>query len=382
MVRIKAIEKDIKRIRRSLHNRRMDGGPGSGNWGHAGRPGKIGGSEEGNGKHNRKTSGKDLTAISKKRKESMKAHPLGKQEIVTASKSADVIILDGDGKHFTVHDAGKMTFACKETGEIRKFEPGQTAKVLLPSKSKTNHELTRDDKKAMGITTETFTKAEVAETRKDADNRYRSKTSKIWQECTDQQKDALFEYTKFDYEDINGALRTGEADDYYVAQKIQDITEVLDKSVIEKDTVFFRGIEWGGAEKMFGLPEGCLARTDKEDISLVGRIGTDNGFMSCGAARGTGLHDFVDMEILAPAGTKGLYCEPFSAHGFGDRRGWDGKSGQDMISNECEMLLQRGCTVQVIGHEIKKDEKYGIKYHKLKVVIIRQEPGKFKYTGG
>ena len=34
----------------------LDGGPGSGNWGHKGRPGKRGGSAAGGGAHNRMTA--------------------------------------------------------------------------------------------------------------------------------------------------------------------------------------------------------------------------------------------------------------------------------------------------------------------------------------
>ena len=381
MIRIKKIEKNVLRIRRSLKKRRLDGGPGSGNWGHEGRPGKVGGSGEGGGKHNRKVNSKGFTSFSRRRKESMTPHPLGMHEIITASRSADVLILDGDGNRFTVHDMKERTFICKETGEIRKFQPGQTARVLLPNRLNTNYKVTRDDKTAMSVTMGTFKRADVAENGLEADNRYRANAAKVWQGCTDQQKSDLFEYTSSGHRKINSALRGGEADDYYVAQKVNNITEVLDKSVIPKDSIFFRGISKRAAEKMFGLPGGYLSDQHEENMSMVGRIGTDNGFMSCGAARGTGFEDDVRLEIFAPAGTKGLYCEPFSAHGLGSGMGWNGKASQDDFSNECEMLLQRGCTVQVIGHDITEDES-GKRIHTLRVAIVRQEPGEFKYTGG
>lgn len=47
----KGLVKQVETIRKSLLRRmRSDGGPGSGNWGHVGRPGKLGGSEKGGGR--------------------------------------------------------------------------------------------------------------------------------------------------------------------------------------------------------------------------------------------------------------------------------------------------------------------------------------------
>ena len=48
---------DIIQIRNSLMRRqRFDGGPGSGNWSHEGRPGQLGGSAAGGGSHNQQSA--------------------------------------------------------------------------------------------------------------------------------------------------------------------------------------------------------------------------------------------------------------------------------------------------------------------------------------
>ena len=48
---------DIIQIRNSLMRRQIfDGGPGSGNWSHEGRPGQLGGSAAGDGSHNQQSA--------------------------------------------------------------------------------------------------------------------------------------------------------------------------------------------------------------------------------------------------------------------------------------------------------------------------------------
>ena len=61
---------------RNRMNRRMDGGPGSGNWGHVGRPGERGGSEAGGGNAFRllKTSAMKYTSQAKMRNDAKKAY--------------------------------------------------------------------------------------------------------------------------------------------------------------------------------------------------------------------------------------------------------------------------------------------------------------------
>lgn len=61
---------------RNRMNSRMDGGPGSGNWGHVGRPGERGGSEAGGGNAFRllKTSAMKYTSQAKMRDDAKKAY--------------------------------------------------------------------------------------------------------------------------------------------------------------------------------------------------------------------------------------------------------------------------------------------------------------------
>lgn len=69
----------VNEIRKKYNERRADGGEGSGNWGHVGRPGEVGGSQEGGGKafrmteRDKKTKKIKFTSQAKKRVAAKKA---------------------------------------------------------------------------------------------------------------------------------------------------------------------------------------------------------------------------------------------------------------------------------------------------------------------
>lgn len=73
----------------------LDGGPGSGNWGHAGRPGKLGGSASGGGKVNRtgtKESGYSSKAQEKKLRKNIGVSPGLKKAVVVSGTTKEVQI--------------------------------------------------------------------------------------------------------------------------------------------------------------------------------------------------------------------------------------------------------------------------------------------------
>ena len=378
MERIQAIKLKSIQIRYRLRQR-MDGGPGSGNWGHEGRPGKIGGSAEGGGTHNRqKNRFGGYTSFSKWRKESAKSHALTSQDIKDAYDFEDIIIVDKGGNRY---QRSGHNFECKTTGDRRDFAIGDECRLIIPNKLSPNYKVTRDDKKAMALNQERFERAFYPEERGDADTRYRSEAGEIWNGCSEKEKDSMYRYTSSEYRRINKNVRGGNTDDEECNETIAAITDVIDRSELKQDSVLRRGISLGAAEKLFGLPEGYLEagnHADEGNISMVGRVGTDDAFMSCGSSQDSGNDRQVVLEILAPEGTKAMYCEPFSAHGLGDRKLWDGKSGQEYFSSECESLLQRGTTLQVISHEMK--DSFGFTYHTMRAVILRQDTGSSEYS--
>lgn len=113
---------------------------------------------------------------------------------------------------------------------------------------------------------------------------------------------------------------------------IRRMTELIAKSSYDEDVWLRRGCDDNAIESLLGVQFGSLARmTDDE---LAGYVGTSNrisGFLSCGAASGTGFTGKpVEMDIYAPAGTQMFYAQPMSA-----------------FSSENEMIIQRGASYTV-----------------------------------
>ncbi len=379
---IRKMEKEVDRIRRSMKIRtdgRNDGGKGSGNWGHAGRPGEVGGSKKGGGKHNRQKDKKgNFTSFSKKRKEAATMHSLTNDDVdfFYHNKIKGVRIVDEKGAHYE-QICGSMEFVSLETGEVVDFKKGEKVKVILPNSMNPNYNITPEDRLAMKKGTEDLSKAFSATDPQQMDDKYREQTGKIWRGSTKNERKALYTYTTSMHRPINNALRKGDTDSDSVNELIDTITEKLDQSELQEDTMLYRGTSTDAAEKLFGLPPGYLdddKHMDPSNISLVGRVGTDDGFMSTGLMKGKGMGGTVKIEIMAPKGTKGLYCEPFSMYGNGDAINWNGKKKQSSYSSEFEFLLQRGCTLQIVGHT------YNGSIHHIQAVIVRQDYSQSEYT--
>ena len=75
-----------------------DGGPGSGNWGHEGRPGEVGGSAEGGGSHNRMGNKQEgFTSFSKNKKKFATPHKADFEELEGfAAENTELGIFDGE----------------------------------------------------------------------------------------------------------------------------------------------------------------------------------------------------------------------------------------------------------------------------------------------
>ena len=122
---------------------RLDGGPGSGNWGHEGRPGEIGGSAEGGGKHNRiEKRGGSFTSFSKRQKKLAKPHKPSVNELQKVPTGTKILGYDGgiiekfDSTHFfnpktgDIYDAAKMHNVLKE----------KDVKLAIPKSSNKNYQ--------------------------------------------------------------------------------------------------------------------------------------------------------------------------------------------------------------------------------------------------
>jgi len=339
---------------------RTDGGPGSGNWGHEGRPGKIGGSAEGGGVHNREGSkAQGFTSFSKKSAAAAKPHSytIADRNLVKQMKGS---LIKVNGRIYSV--AGDTLYDIKAQ-TFRHDWPtmDDTVQVFLHHGENKNYSKVKETTRQHfeSIAKSSFN----AQNGQEADDKFREQSGKVWRTLSHAQKKDLFGYTDFDYSAINSALRSNGGssplDDEKTASQIRNITRAIDKSELQQDTTLYRGVAKGTFESFMGLPSGSL-QADTVD-QLVGRCRTDHGFLSCGSSKENGMpHSNVQLEILCPKGTKGLYAEPFSAFGEGDGEKWDGRSKQNSISLEGETILQRGTSLVILSAAYD-GKKYRIK---------------------
>ena len=147
-----------------------------------------------------------------------------------------------------------------------------------------------------------------------------------------EQKSAVWAYTGSAYSDINATLR-GLTNGFLSEDNRNcalQIHSALDKSRIPCDCVVYRGMSaaaLGSLEKL----------TDRE---LVGKVYTDNGFMSTSLSCEDAFRGAVLLEIAVPKGAKGAYVGYISHHGH----------------SESEVLFDMGQYLQI--QEVKRD-RYG-----------------------
>lgn len=183
----------------------------------------------------------------------------------------------------------------------------------------------------------------------DFDKEYRSQSGEIWRNATDEQKDAIVWYSDDGFVDINENLRNGKPDADAMA-----IRELIDKSTFTKDTWLQRGDSRNGFAMQLGIDgdEFLYSSEGQMKKKLIGKTFTKKDFTSTGSAMGTGLKRNITSRIYCPAGTKGLYMEPFASKGMGGGRNWDGISTQRSFSTEDETILQSNTTFRIT--DVKK----------------------------
>ena len=349
-----------------------DGGDGSGNWGHEGRPGKVGGSASGGGVHNRmgdKKSG--YTSFSKNKKKLAKPHEADLSEFYKSPNGAVLTTKSGVFKKrsYTINEGNGESYIQDEfvnmyTGQVvdarvlwkELSSNGELCSFAIPDSENKNYRKFKvmDDGR---FSQERKEYAFTTDDPKAADDIFRQKTGEIWSDLDDKSKSSLADYTGDGYTDINSGLRKNDLTPR-LSEEVDCITKAISRSKLDEDVWLYRGIDSSGAEKMLGIPEGSLSSIDAN--ALVGRTCRDNAFMSCGTAKYTGFTKEVNFTIYCPVGTEALYAEPFSVNGGGDGAHWDGvktdgKSDQMFFSGELETILQRGTELQIVSAEKQFD---------------------------
>lgn len=209
-----------------------------------------------------------------------------------------------------------------------------------------------------------------AQSAKEADKRLRKQAGKVWRSLTDEEKRALYGYTK-SYSRINEPLRgweyghanydtglgfkgVGKVDLNIggAGEEINAMTRAIDKCSYDFDMWLQRGCGREGSAAFLGIDSDLLRKGPSAirqiEDEVMGKSVTEYAFMSCGDAKGSGFSDKpVIFNVYAPSGTKMMYAEPWSNYGLGDGLNWNGISEQRYFGNEAEVILQQGTVFRV-----------------------------------
>lgn len=205
------------------------------------------------------------------------------------------------------------------------------------------------------------------------DGMMRGRTGEVWIGATQEEREAIYEYTR-SYSKFNEPLRGIEyGTNRYLGVGNTDLnprqngkvlnamTDIIDKCSYDHDMWLQRGCGWGGMDKFFQISPDLLRYGSEKDLqgALLGKTVTEYGFMSMGSAKGNGFSGNVLLNVYAPAGTKMMYVEPFSAYsGSSAHLSWDGKSKQSSYGHEFETIMQQGTQFRITKVEKKNNQVY------------------------
>lgn len=178
----------------------------------------------------------------------------------------------------------------------------------------------------------------------------------VWDNTfTDAERHSVREYTSSSYGRMNDILRGVKSDDRYTHALIEGCTSALEKTKIADDTMLYRGMgRMKHLASSMGIDE-IAAREAIADGSIVGQRFVEKGFCSTGIDKYAGWKKEVNLEIVAPKGTKGMYVDPISE-----------------FQGEQELLLQRGTTFEIYSAK-EVERPNGNTVYTLKVKVVDQK---------
>lgn len=145
------------------------------------------------------------------------------------------------------------------------------------------------------------------------------------------------------------------------ADMLMHFDKVTTSMSMPEDTVVYRGVNADAIQGLLGLPASFNVKDPKKLKSLIGKVGVDNGFMSCTPTASHGFVDTIDLydtqfQILCPRGTKCGYIAPMNEFFVGESMSPELVSQSlegDYSEATDEITLPRGCTLQVIDASVK-----------------------------
>jgi hypothetical protein len=206
----------------------------------------------------------------------------------------------------------------------------------------------------------------------EADNALREVCGKVWQSATKAERRAIYDYTSGSggfNRPLRGYDRSWSSfkgigkvslDNEGRAGAIKEMTRLIGKSSYDIDVWLQRGVETpSGAASFLGIPESSLRNWTQDRLrkELLKKKIADEGFVSCGSAKGQGFSGYI-FNIYCPKGTKMMYAEPFSAYGNGGGLKWNGITKQKSFGHEDETIIQRGTTFRITKVEKKGSSTY------------------------
>lgn len=144
---------------------------------------------------------------------------------------------------------------------------------------------------------------------------------------------------------------------------VEQMTNIISRCYCTHDIWIKRDEGAWCAEYRWGIPD--LSVYESNPSALVGRIGVDESFMSCGNNKSTYFGSKpVILNIYCPKQTRLIYAEPFSEFGgkhdngiYKPGKSWDGSS-KPLTTHENEIILQRGTKFRITKAEYKSGQWY------------------------
>lgn len=194
-------------------------------------------------------------------------------------------------------------------------------------------------------------------------------TKSQWLAASAEEKKALHQYTAGSSY-ITEPLRAIKGYyHYYTSRKdeserdVEQMTNIISRCYCTHDIWIKRDEGAWCAEYRWGIPD--LSVYESNPSALVGRIGVDESFMSCGNNKSTYFGSKpVILNIYCPKQTRLIYAEPFSEFGgkhdngiYKPGKSWDGSS-KPLTTHENEIILQRGTKLRITKAEYKSGQWY------------------------
>jgi len=218
----------------------------------------------------------------------------------------------------------------------------------------------------------------------DANDYFFDNATGCWRLASSAEKEAMWQYTSGSSY-ITEPLRAIPGHYYAYGsrlsetqQHIVDMTNYIARSTFKDDVWVKRDEITAFMEYRFKLPQ-SLSAYESDPSKLVGMIGRDESFMSCGSCKRTNFGSKpVCLNIYCPKGTRATYAEPFSEFGSHHDNGvscpgknWDGVS-KPTSTVENEIILQRGTQFRITKAEFTGGRWY------IDLEIIAQNPRAIK----